>query len=347
MEVLNLTSRKRETYQVQLKYSVLWECALGIAAITNTPIIKTLEKPVEYWKEIKESLPVKLLVELDYVENKNTWKALLQLLHQRDFTDLKEFTNYIRKLSMPDFIFICIPFIGNNYQELRRNASLGEQLAMKEMMKITKDNSFFPRYIEFICQVNSKRLKEHLISVMTGWYEEVIKKEVEQLHTILQIDYEMKREMADKMSTEELVEWTTGGITYLPELNVSNVLLIPQYIYRPWNIEADLENTKVFYYPIANESITPNDRYTPNNFLVLKHKALGDEVRLRIVKLLEEQNLTLQDITEKLNIGKSTIHHHLKILRAAKLVEIIDAKYALKRNSLDMLSKELEFYLNQ
>jgi len=347
MEVLNLTSRKRETYKVQLKYSVLWECVLGIAAITNTSIISTLEKPVEYWKEIKESLPVKLLVELDYVENKNTWKALLQLLHQRDFTDLKEFNHYIQELPIPDFKFICLPFIGNNYQEFRRNASLGDQLAMKEMMKITSDNSFFPCYIEFICGANGKRLKEHLINVMTGWFEEVIMKDVEQLHAILQTDHEMKREMADKMSAEELVEWTTGGITYSPELNVSNVLLIPQYIYRPWNIEADLEDTKVFYYPITNESITPNNRYIPNNFLVIKHKALGDEVRLRMVKLLDEQNLSLQDITEQLNIGKSTIHHHLKILRAAKLVEIIDAKYALKRKSLDVLSKELEFYLNQ
>lgn len=347
MEVLNLTSRKRETYKVDLKYSVLWECALGIAAITNTPLMKTMEKPADYWKEIKESLPVKLLVELDYVENKNTWKALLQLLHQRDFTDLKEFTHYIQGLSMPHFTFICLPFIGNSYQGLRRNASLGDPLAMKEMMKITKDNSFFPSYIEFICQANGKRLKEHLIQVMTGWYEAVIMQDVEQVHTILQNDYEMKQKMVDKMTAEELVEWTTGGITYLPELNVSHVLLIPQYIYRPWNIEADLEDTKVFYYPIANESLTPNDPYTPDNFLVLKHKALGDEVRLRIVKLLYEQDFTLQDLTEQLNIGKSTIHHHLKILRAAKLVEINDAKYTLKRKSLSMLSKELEFYLNQ
>lgn len=74
---------------------------------------------------------------------------------------------------------------------------------------------------------------------------------------------------------------------------------------------------------------------------------MADVVRLRIGKLLYEQNLTLQDITEQLNIGKSTVHHPLKILRVAKLVEIIVAKYAHKRKSLDMLSKELEFYLNQ
>lgn len=347
MEVLNLTSRKRETYQVQLKYSLLWECALGIAAITNTPTIKTLEKPVEYWKEIKKSLPTKLLIELDFVENKNTWKALLQLLHKKDFKDIKEFAFYIQELPIQELKFICLPFIGDKHQELRRNGSLGNQLAVKEMMKITKDNSFFPRYIEFICQANGRRLKEHLINVMTGWYEAVMEKDEVQRHTILQTDYEIKQKMLNKMTPEELVEWATGGITYLSEPSVTDVLLIPQYIYRPWNIEADIERTKVFYYPVANESILPNDPYTPNNFLVLKHKALGDEVRLRIVKLLHEQNRTLQDITEQLNIGKSTIHHHLKILRAAKLVEISGSKYSLKRKALDMLSNELEFYLQQ
>lgn len=125
------------------------------------------------------------------------------------------------------------------------------------------------------------------------------------------------------------------------------VLLIPQYIYRPWNIEADIEGTKVFYYPIANESISPFDKYTPNNFLILKHKALGHEVRMRIVKLLYEEDKTLQEITNQLNIGKSTIHHHLKILRAAKLVEISDSKYSLKKKSVELLDKELSLYLNK
>ncbi|WP_391209584.1 ArsR/SmtB family transcription factor [Psychrobacillus sp. L4] len=347
MDVLNHSSRKRETYQVHVTQSVLWECALGIAAITNTPIIKTLEKPADYWEELKESLPVGLLAELDFVSIKNTWKALLQLLHKRDFHDLGEFTSYIQTLPMTELTFICLPFIGSKYQEIRRRASLGEESAMKEMMKLTSDHSFFPNYIEFICQANGKRLKEHLINVMNFWYEAIIEKDSYHLQTILKTDYEMKKKMLDKMPPEELVEWATGGVSYLPEPSVHNVLLIPQYIYRPWNIEADIEGTKVFYYPISNESITPNDQYTPNNFLVLKHKALGDEVRLRIVKLLYEHDRTLQDITEKLNIGKSTIHHHLKILRAAKLVEIIDAKYSLKRIALDMLSKELELYLNQ
>lgn len=320
---------------------------MGIAAITNTPFIKTLEKPLDYWEDIKESLSKELLKQLKFVEDNNTWKALLQLLHKRKFNDLGEFIFYIEVISDNDFKYTCLPFIGNKYQMIRKKAALGEEKAINEMKELTNNNPFFPRYIEFISKADVSYLKEHLITVMRGWYEAVINKDLEKIHTILRVDYDMKMQMSDTMTSESLVEWATGGIVYMPEPSVNKVLLIPQYIYRPWNIEADIEGTKVYYYPVANESITPNNKYTPNDFLVLKHKALGDEVRMKIVKLLYESNRTLHDITTYLNLGKSTIHHHLKILRSAKLVEIIESKYSLKRNMIEFLHEELNLYLKR
>ncbi|PEY29071.1 transcriptional regulator [Bacillus cereus] len=347
MEVLHVTSRKRETYDVQVKYSILFECVLGIAAVTHNRLIDTLEKSPSEWGEIRQSLSVEMLEHLHFVENHNTWKALLQLLYQEDFQDLYEFTRYINSLSESELKYMCIPFVGYKYDEKRKNAANGEREAVQELQEITSSNPFFPAYIDFICKTDIKKLKEHLIAVMTGWYEAVIEPEVEKLSRILKQDYETKRKMNEKMQPEEFVEWATGGVTYFPEPSVHHVLLIPQYTYRPWNIEADIEDTKIFHYPIANESIHPEDPYEPSYFLVHKHKALGDEARLRIVKLLFEKDRTLQEITEQLNLGKSTIHHHLKILRSAKLVDIQDAKYILKKKALEAISKELEFYLNR
>lgn len=68
MDVLQTTSRERETYQVKLHYSILWECALGIAAITNTRLLDTLDKPKEYWGQIRESISTALSEELEFVE---------------------------------------------------------------------------------------------------------------------------------------------------------------------------------------------------------------------------------------------------------------------------------------
>jgi hypothetical protein len=347
VEVFSTTGRKRETYQVEVKYSLLWECALGIAAITNSHLLDSLDKPKSYWKEVKTSLSADLQAQLDYVETNNTWKALLQLLHQKDFSSLEAFFEYIDKLTDRELIYQCIPFITETYQPLREQAANKNVDAIEQLREATKDNPFFPSYISFICMIEPQQLKQHLIKVMSGWYKAVIEPELKNLNSILQTDAHTKEEMKGKMEPEGYVEWATGGIKYIPEPSVYKVLLIPQYIYRPWNITADLEGTKVYYYPVSNESITPSDKYMPSNFLVLKHKALGDEVRLRMVKLLFEQSRTLQEMTEKLALGKSTIHHHLKILRSAQLVGIEDGKYVLKQQAITSLAKELEQYLQQ
>ncbi|MBK5432228.1 helix-turn-helix transcriptional regulator [Bacillus sp. TH25] len=347
MEVFHVTSRKRETYNVQMKYSILFECALGIAAITHKRLIDTLEKTQSEWEEIRESLSVEMREHLQFVEENNTWKALLQLLYEGDFQDLSQFIANIDSFSEEDLKYICLPFLGEVYQAKRRLAASGEASVIHELKELTHDHQFFSTYIEFVCHADVRELKTHLIAVMTGWYDSVVKKEAEEIVSILERDYEAKNEMNKKMQPEEFVEWATGGVTYMPEPSVHHVLLIPQITYRPWNIEADIEDTKVFHYPVANESIHPEDPYEPNYFLVHKHKALGDEARLRIVKLLFEQERTLQEITERLQLGKSTVHHHLKLLRSAKLVDIHDGKYVLRKKAVQSLAKELDAFLNR
>lgn len=348
MDVIHATSRKRETYDVQLMHSPLWECALGIAAITNKPVIKTLEKPSSYWEKLKKNLSKGLIEQLDYVEKNNTWKALLQLLHQNNNNNsLDNFCSYVRALESVDLKYLCLPFIGSDHQHLRESAALGEESAVSEYKKLTKENPFFPQYIEFISKANANELKTHLTTVMSEWYKSVILPDIGLTEKVLQTDYESKLQMRGKMGAEEFVQWTTGGVNYFPEPNVHRVLLIPQYVYRPWNIEADLEGTKIFYYPVANTSLSPGDKYMPDNFLVQKHKALGDEVRLRIVKLLSESDRSLQNLTEHLNMGKTTIYHHLKTLRAAKIIEMNNMNYSLKANVLKILCNELDQYIKQ
>ncbi|MCJ7992748.1 hypothetical protein MUB15_32215 [Priestia sp. OVS21] len=52
MKIMNLNSM-RETYSTQIKYSILFEMGLGIAAYTYYDFHHTLEKPAGYWEDIK------------------------------------------------------------------------------------------------------------------------------------------------------------------------------------------------------------------------------------------------------------------------------------------------------
>jgi len=50
--------------------------------------------------------------------------------------------------------------------------------------------------------------------------------------------------------------------------------------------------------------------------------ALGDETRLKIIRLLQDAELRFEDIARALDMPRSTLSHHLRVLRDAGLVEM-------------------------
>ena len=79
------------------------------------------------------------------------------------------------------------------------------------------------------------------------------------------------------------------------------------------------------------------------------HRALGDETRLRILRLLRDRDYYLTEIAERLELSKPTIKHHLAQLRAAGLVTLIEegglSYFSLRRERLADVSSELKHYL--
>ncbi|MYL51376.1 helix-turn-helix domain-containing protein [Halobacillus litoralis] len=347
MEVFSMSSRKRETYQVEVKHSLLWEAALGIAAITNEQLLDTLDYTDKQWKTLKSTLSKQMLTHLETVQKKNTWKTILLLLHERDMDSVEEFNDFINELDEAELRYIAIPYLGKEYQEDRKLASQGNQEAVARLQDASKDNAFYPRYIAYISQVEVSYLKNHIQEVMTGWYESVIEPDKVKLKGILERDALFKNKRLEKFEAEDFVEWATHGIRYVPEPSVYKVIMIPHFIYRPWNVEADIEGTKIFYYPVANESIHPNDPYVPDQMLVQKFKALGDESRLRMLKILMDGGRTLKEMTEEIGMGKTTVYHHLKLLKSARLIVAYGPRYHVSPRVWEMLPKELELFLGE
>lgn len=349
MKALNRASlEQRRTYKVELVHSLLWECALGIAAVTYREIYPTLEKPASYWEDRKAVLPEKVVDELDFVEKHNTWKTLLQLLHQRDFPDLEAFLSFVQTENETKLRYESLPYLDEKQQENRKKAAAGDKAAMNQMIEACSGHVFYPDYIQLICGISIEKLRSHLVNVMRGWYESNIEPEKEQIAGMLRRDYESKQAMLTKLAPEAFVEWATGGLVYSPEPEMPRVLLVPHSIYRPWNVEAELQGVKIFYYPVTDENLQEeSDFYRPNLALVQRFKALGDDVRLRIVKRLFERERTLQELTEQLGLAKSTVHHHLSLLRSAKLVTSQGSHYVLKTEMLSVIDPELQQYLRR
>ena len=56
--------------------------------------------------------------------------------------------------------------------------------------------------------------------------------------------------------------------------------------------------------------------------LITDLKAIGDETRLRILRLLTEQKMYNQELAEALNLTSATVSHHMNVLLQSRLISI-------------------------
>jgi DNA-binding transcriptional ArsR family regulator len=190
--------------------------------------------------------------------------------------------------------------------------------------------------------------KKQILDILESGYERVFRDLEPQIMPIIERDAESKRALSQAMSLERLVEVATNGFELVPEPGLRRVVLIPSYVERPWNHPTEYQDAKIFIYPVADESIA-EDTSTPPLRLVRLIKALADERRLRILKMLMTGSYTLQEIANDFGAAKTTMHHHLAILRAAGLVLVqSDEKlYSLRQSNMPDINQMIDSYLKK
>lgn len=151
------------------------------------------------------------------------------------------------------------------------------------------------------------------------------------------------------LAVGELIEKTTGGIRWVSDPGVRRVILAPSYFSRPYNLTLIADDWRLFAYPIADTALDGGDPDAPPQRLVRLNRALGDESRLRILRLLRERDLYLTEIAQALELSKPTAKHHLAQLRAAGLITMTEeggyTYYSLRRERLREATVDLERYL--
>lgn len=171
---------------------------------------------------------------------------------------------------------------------------------------------------------------------------------LEETVPILERDAMATRHLAKKMEAADLVEHVTNGVTFDPRPGLAGIVLIPSVVIRPWVVISDHGTIRIFSYPVADEHLD-GDPAAPPDRLVEAYKALGDERRLRILHMLAAEPRTLAELTDKLDLAKSTTHHHLRALRQAGLVRVVvnddEKRYELRSDAVLETSGALRTYL--
>ena len=223
-------------------------------------------------------------------------------------------------------------------------ASTGDAAALADLRKAIPDHKVG---LHALLEDPAAGLRA-VVAVLRSWAVQFAAIEP-RIRAMLERDHALRATERGAYQASELIEHTTGGIRWLPEVAVKRVILAPTYFSRPYNILLAGPDWRFFAYPVGDEALEAEDRLSPPQAVIRLHRALGDETRLRILKLLSAQDLYLTEIAQHLDLSKPTIKHHLAQLRSAGLVTVVEAGtviyYSLRKDRIESASTELARFL--
>lgn len=163
-----------------------------------------------------------------------------------------------------------------------------------------------------------------------------------------QRDADARRADLARLPFNEFIEQVTDGVRWVPQPDIRRVLLAPTYFSRPYNWVFGGREWHLFCYPVVDGALDL-DRGSAPTSLVRLYRALGDDSRLRILRLLADGDLYLTEIAERMGLSKPTVSHHLAQLRASGLVSVTESGslmyYSLRRDRLAGLGPDLAQFL--
>lgn len=157
-------------------------------------------------------------------------------------------------------------------------------------------------------------------TALRGWHEEILAPEETRLAAALEAQAGATAEAVRSGGAE------TVGYRHTPEPGIARVVLVPQLAARPRLLLLQHDDARIVYYPAAGSP-------SPESALAEACKALGDVQRLALVRRLAESPATMPELAAELGVAKTSLHHHLSLLRAAGLLAVArrpDRSYAFE-----------------
>jgi DNA-binding transcriptional ArsR family regulator len=190
--------------------------------------------------------------------------------------------------------------------------------------------------------------KQKVLALFRRWNEEVFGEWDAETRGPVSRAAERIRASVDAVGPDAAIERATNGIQFIAEPGIRGVVIAPSVVVRPYVRYDEQRDVAVLVCPVDDESMGA-DAAAPPARLVRLSRAFADERRLRILKRLTADDYTLQELSEHFEIPKSTMLHHLVILRSAGVVRLkgspTSVKYSLRDAAVFDQATMLEEYL--
>ena len=319
-------SRPGQALAVEIDAAEAAELLLSIATLLTEEDRDTYELEATKIDEVRAAAPPELLHDAGQLLPEKSASQLLGLV----YTTPKPRTAsaFLEHVTATDPVEIRLHMLGYysghhlTESETLRRAAEGDAAAVGEVLDA------YSEYLdpakcakaEHVLATDPADGKRALLAVLTGWHERVLPLLAAADSTLAERDAEEKRELVRSVPPEQVVERLAPGLQWVPGPEIDRVVFFPAYSPRPWVYMSGYKRVKIFCYPITldHERTAPGD---PTE-LVRIYKALGDEKRLKLLKLLQTGPISLTEAAQEVGLAKSTTHHHLAILRQAGFVLI-------------------------
>jgi DNA-binding transcriptional ArsR family regulator len=152
------------------------------------------------------------------------------------------------------------------------------------------------------------------------------------------------RERLDDVGPEALLAEVAPGVAYGPGV-LGDVVMVSSPGVSPILVVVDeVDRTVILHPPLADG--VPDDAGARLREL---GRALGDDTRIRLLHTLRTSPRTLPDLCEALESPRTTLLHHLALLRAAGLIELDVVAgeanvYSLRRAGFDTLARAADAF---
>ena len=334
-----------ETIHLSVEQSPVWEWVVGIAGYTHGQLRHTFEMDEE-WARDAETMPASLVKSLETIQETNLWYGLLLLQNKFGARSVEEFAERLTDVSDEHFYDVLLPYHSRAAEALREQAAQhpSDGGVWGPYADFFKGHAYLAGYVRQLRSHTRAQLSELFIVVLTEWQDWMMQKPY--IANWLQaLAFEEKQHRGlDAANAQKEIERVTGA-DYAPEPSIWSVKLIPHVSYRPWTLTIRTADVKLFFYPVSEEQLL--DPEVPPNALIQGHKALGDGMRLNVLYQLRQAPASLQDLSAHFQMSKTTLHHQLALLKAAKFVQVEKGVYSIRLEKLEAFSGQLARYLNQ
>ncbi|MFP3355744.1 helix-turn-helix domain-containing protein [Planococcus sp. SIMBA_143] len=332
-----------ETVHLTVEQSPVWEWIVGIAGYTHTDLRHTFEMDEE-WTQDAQAMPDALLESLAKIEETNLWYGLLLLQNEFGAKSVDEFIKRLAGLSDEQFYDLLLPYHSRAAEVLRGDAAQrsNDDGLWTPYADLFDGHAYLSGYVRQLHWHTRAQLSELFMAVLSEWQDWMAEKPyVSKWLKALAFEEQQHRGLDSANAAKEIER--VAGVAYAPEPSIWSVKLIPQVSYRPWLLTIRTADVKLFFYPVSEQQLL--DPEVPPNELIQGHKALGDGLRLNVLHYLCQGPAPLQEMSERFKMSKTTLHHQLALLKAAKFVKVDKGVYSIQPEKLKAFSTQLNRYL--